>query len=315
MKKRSGYQRSLRYSDRAMLLLSLPTLLWYLAFCYLPMFGIVIAFKRYRMVPGKGFLFSLFFGSDWVGLENFRFLFLNPQMGIAVRNTLLYNLVFLILGTALPVMLAIALFYLRSGRLRSASQTATLLPHFLSWIIVSYFAFSFLSADKGLLNSILVRFGADPVRWYQTPSAWPWLLVLTHGWKGFGYSMVLYYSYVNSIDPALYDSAAIDGASVRQMIRHITLPQLKSVITVLVLLNLGHILTTDFGLFYQVTRDSGAILSTTETIDVYVYKALMDQSNYGFSAAASLLQNGIGCLLLLGANRLTRRLDPEGGVL
>lgn len=298
-----------------MLLLSLPALLWYLAFCYLPMFGIVVAFKRYRLVPGKGFLYSLFFGSDWVGLENFRFLFLNPQMGIAVRNTLLYNLVFLVLGTVLPVMLAIALFYLRSERLRSVSQTLALLPHFLSWIIVGYFAFSFLSADKGLLNSILTCFGAAPVRWYQTPSAWPFLLVLIHGWKGFGYSMVLYYSYVSSVDPALYDSAAIDGASIRQMIRYITLPQLKSVITVLVLLNLGHILTTDFGLFYQVTRDSGAILSATETIDVYVYKALMDQSNYGFSAAASLLQNGFGCLLLLGVNHLTRKLDPEGGIL
>jgi putative aldouronate transport system permease protein len=117
MRKRSANQRALRYSDRSLILLSLPTLLWYLAFCYLPMFGIVIAFKRYRMIPGKGFLYSLFFGSDWVGLENFRFLFLNPQMGIAVRNTLLYNLVFLILGTVLPVVLAIAMSYLRSGRL------------------------------------------------------------------------------------------------------------------------------------------------------------------------------------------------------
>ena len=307
--------KALRPSDRSLVALSLPTLLWYLAFCYLPMFGIVIAFKRYRMIPGKGFLYSLFYGSEWVGLQNFRFLFLNPQMGIAVRNTLLYNLVFLVLGTALPVMLAIALSYLRSERLRSFSQTAALLPHFLSWIIVSYFAFSFLSADKGLLNMVLSRLGLPPVRWYQKAEAWPWILVLVHGWKGFGYSMVLYYSYVSAIDPLLYDSAAIDGATVGQMIRYITLPQLRGVISVLVLLNLGHILSSDFGLFYQVTRDSGAILSATETIDVYVYKALMDQSNYGFSAAASLLQNGIGCLLLVGANRLTRRLDPEGGVL
>ncbi len=315
MKGRNAHKRVLRASDRSLLLLSLPTVLWYLAFCYLPMFGIVIAFKRYRMIPGKGFLYSLFFGSDWVGLENFRFLFLNPQMGIAVRNTLLYNLCFLILGTTLPVMLAISLSYIRSERLRSVSQSAALLPHFLSWIIVSYFAFSFLSTDKGLFNTILTSVGLSPVRWYQDPSVWPLLLVVIHGWKGFGYSMVLYYSYVVAIDPSLYESAAIDGASAGQMIRHITLPQLRGVITVLVLLNLGHILSSDFGLFYQVTRDSGAILSATETIDVYVYKALMDQSNYGFSAAASLLQNGIGCLLLLGANRLTRRIDPDGGVL
>ena len=307
--------KPLRYKDRSLILLALPTLLWYLAFCYLPMFGIIIAFKRYRLIPGKGFLYSLFIGSDWVGLENFRFLFINPQMRTAVCNTLLYNLCFLVLGTVLPVTLAIALSYLHSERLRQLSQTASMLPHFLSWIIVSYFAFSFLSADKGLLNTIFTSLGLSPVRWYQTPDAWPWILILIHSWKGFGYSMVLYFSYVNSIDPTLYDSAAIDGASVWQMIRYITLPQLKSVITVLVLLNLGHILSTDFGLFYQVTRDSGSILSATETIDVYVYKALMDQSNYGFSAAASLLQNGIGCLLLLSANQLIRRLDSEGGIL
>ena len=315
MRNTVGSKRRLRYSDRSLTLLALPTVVWYLAFCYLPMFGIVMAFKRYRMVPGKGFLYSLFRGSDWVGLENFRFLFLNPQMGTAVRNTLVYNLIFLVVGTALPVMLAIALSYLRSERLRSFSQTSALLPHFLSWIIVSYFAFSFLSTDKGLLNAILVHLGFDPLRWYQTPSVWPWLLVIIHSWKGFGYSMVLYYSYVTAVDPTLYDSAAMDGASVRHMIRYITLPQLRGVITVLVLLNLGHILSTDFGLFYQVTRDSGAILSATETIDVYVYKALMDQANYGFSSAASLLQNGIGCLLLLGANRLTRVIYPDGSIL
>ena len=315
MKKKGSSKRRISHSDRSLALLSLPTLIWYLAFCYLPMFGIVMAFKRYKMVPGKGFFYSLFYGSQWVGFENFRFLFLNPQMRTAVRNTLLYNTCFLILGTVLPVMLAIALSYIHSERVRSFSQTASLLPHFLSWIIVSYFGFSFLAADKGLLNGILAAFGADPVRWYQKAEAWPLILTITHSWKGFGYSMVLYFSYVSAIDPSLYDSAAIDGASVPQMIRHITLPQLRGVITVLVILNIGHILSTDFGLFYQVTRDSGAILQSTETIDVYIYKALMDQANYGFSAAASLLQNGIGCLLLIGANRITKRLDPEGGII
>lgn len=298
-----------------MTLLSLPALLWYIAFCYLPMFGIVIAFKRYQMVPGKGFLYSLFYGSKWVGLENFRFLFLNPQMGTVLRNTILYNLCFLVLETSLTVLLAIGLFYLYSSRLRSFVMTASLLPHFLSWIIVSYFALSFLSTDKGLINSVIVSNGMDPVRWYQTPGTWPWILILIHAWKVFGYSMILYYSYVNAVDPVLYDSAVIDGASVGQMIRYITLPQIKSIIIVMVLLNLGHILSTDFGLFYQVTLNSGSILPATETIDVYIYKALMDQANYGFSAAASLLQNGIGCILLITANYIIRRFYPEGGII
>ena len=181
-------------------------------------------------------------------------------------------------------------------------------------MIVSYFAFAFLSTDRGLLNSLLRGFGRQAVSWYQEPGAWPWLLTLTHLWKSFGYSMVLYYSYVIGIDQALYESAAIDGAGTASMIRHITLPQLKGVIVTMGLLSLGGIFTSDFGLFYQVPRNSGAILSATETVDVYIYKALMDQANYGFSEAGSLLQSGIGCALLLGANFLVRRVDQEVGL-
>ena len=314
MKNHKTSGRHLRHSDRSLILLSLPTLLWYLCFCYLPMFGIVMAFKKYRLVPGKGFLYSLFAGSKWVGTDNFRYLFMNPQMGQIIRNTVLYNLLFLVLGLVLPVLLAIALSYLKSGRLRSAAQTASMLPHFLSWMIVSYFVFAFLSTDKGLLNSVLKHFGLKPVSWYQEPGAWPWLLTLTHEWKSFGYAMVLYYSYVIAIDQSLYDSAAIDGAGTAKMIRYITLPQLKGVIVMMGLLSLGGIFTSDFGLFYQVPRDSGAIMSVTQTVDVFIYKALMEQANYGFSAAGSLMQNGIGCALLLLANYAVRRMDSEVGL-
>ena len=314
MKRQKRRSRWLRHSDRSLILLSLPTVLWYLCFCYLPMFGIVIAFKKYRMIPGKGFLYSLFAGSAWVGTDNFRYLFMNPQISMAIRNTVLYNLVFLVLGLVVPVALAIGMSYLRSEKLRSAAQTASMLPHFLSWMIVSYFVFAFLSTDKGLLNSLLKTLGCQPVSWYQEPSAWPWLLTLINSWKGFGYSMVLYYSYILGIDQALYDSAAIDGAKTSQMIRYITLPQLKGVIVMMGLLSLGGIFSSDFGLFYQVPRDSGAIMQVTQTVDVYIYKALMEQANYGFSAAASLLQNGLGCILLLLANYLVRRVDPEAGL-
>ena len=314
MKKREYVKRKLRHSDRSLMFLSLPTVLWYVCFCYLPLFGIIMAFKKYRLVPGKGFLYSLFAGSRWVGLDNFRYLFMNPQMGTVIRNTVLYNLAFLALDLTLPVALAIALSYLRSGRLRSAAQTASMFPHFLSWMIVSYFAFAFLSTDRGLLNSILRTFGKPAVSWYQTPGAWPWLLTLIHVWKGFGYAMVLYYSYVIGIDQSLYESAAIDGAGTAQMIRYITLPQLKGVIVTMGLLSLGGIFNSDFGLFYQVPRNSGAILSTTQTVDVYIYKALMDQANYGFSAAGSLLQNEIGCALLLLADFAVRHVDQEVGL-
>ena len=302
------------HTDRGLLMLVAPTIIWFLAFCYVPMFGILMAFKRYRLIPGKGFFYSLFWGSEFTGLDNFRFLLLNPEMAGIVRNTLLYNLAFLVIGTVLPVILAICMFYIRSEKMRSASQTASLLPHFLSWTIVSYFVFAFLSSDKGLINRILSLMGMEGIRWYQEPSYWPVILILTNTWKVFGYSMVLYYSYITSVNPVLFESALIDGADVWQIIRYIILPHLKSIILVLILLNLGGILSTDFGLFFQVTRDSGSILSTTETIDVYVYKALMERSNYGFSAAASLIQNGIGCMLLLGVHWLTGKIDREGGV-
>lgn len=308
-------RKNFNEENKALTVLSLPTLLWYIAFCYFPLFGIVIAFKRYRLIPGKSFIYSLFFGSEWAGFSNFRFLFLNPQIWQVLRNTLLYNIVFLILGTVIPVALAIVLSYIRSSKIRSAVQVLMLLPYFLSWVIVSYFVYAFLSADKGMINTILKGIGEQTVNFYKEPSVWPFVLVIVMLWKSSGYSMLLYYANIMGIDPQLYDLAAVDGAGVFQVIRHVIIPSLKNVIIVMVLLNLGHILSSDFGLFYQVTRNSGSIGKVTQTIDVFVFKALTEQSNYGFSAAASLMQNGIGCIILLIADRMIKRIDPEGGVL
>ena len=312
--KRKNFLKNTRKKNISCVILSLPTLVWYLVFCYLPIFGILLAFKRYRLVPGKRFFYSLF-ASEWVGFENFRFLFLNPQMGRVVRNTLCYNLVFLILGTVIPITLAVILSALYSEKIRSVVQMTALLPHFISWIIVSYFVFAFLSSDRGIINAYLSDLGAGSVNFYQKPEVWPFILIFVQLWKSAGYTMILYYSYLISIDRELYDSALVDGANNLQLIRYVILPMLRPMIVVLVLLNLGHILSTDFGLFYQVTRNSGSILSVTETIDVYVYKALMVQSNFGYSAAASLVQNGIGAMLLLLANFGIRKTDPERGIL
>lgn len=314
MKKGNVWKKNMRKKNISLGLISLPTAVWYFIFCYMPIFGVLLAFKRYRLAPGKGFFYS-FLTSEWVGFENFRFLFLNPQMGRIVRNTLCYNLVFLVLGTVIPIALAIILSNLYSAKVRSIVQMTALLPHFLSWIIVSYFVFAFLSADRGMINSVLTGLGFSSVNFYQEPAAWPFIIVFVELWKTAGYTMILYYSYLLSIDQELYDSAVVDGANIWQTIRYVVIPMLRPMIIVLVLLNLGHILSTDFGLFYQVTRNSGSILSTTETIDVFVYKALMDQSNFGYSAAASLIQNGIGALLLLFANIGIKKVDPERGIL
>ncbi|WP_177197471.1 ABC transporter permease subunit [Pseudobutyrivibrio sp. OR37] len=232
-----------------------------------------------------------------------------------MRNTLLYNLAFLILGIVVPVTIAVILSYLHSRVIRDLVQICMLLPHFMSWVIVSYFVYAFLSADRGMLNGVFENLGMEAVNFYLKPGIWPFILVLVQLWKTSGYSMLIYYATICAIDSDLFDCAATDGATVGQVIRYVILPQLRFMIVVLMLLNLGHILSTDFGLFYQVTRNAGSILSTTETIDVFVYKALMEQSNYGFSSAASLIQNGIGCILLIVANKMVKIISPEGGVL
>ncbi len=294
--------------------ITIPTAMWYLAFCYVPLFGIVFAFKKYKMLPGEGFLYSLFINSNWVGLENFKFLFLNPQMGNIIQNTLFYNIIFLLIGVTFPVTLAILISYMYSKRLKKVCQTATFLPHFLSWVIVSYFVYAFFSTDRGLVNAIISSAGGEIVRWYQDPSVWPVLIIAINTWKTFGYSMVVYLASITGIDNSLYESAVIDGASIFKQVTGITLPLLRPIISIMFILNIGHIFSSDFGLFYHVTRDSNSIREVTQTIDVYVYKALMEDANYGYSSATSLLQNTLGCILIVITNLVVKKIDPNSGL-
>lgn len=300
-------------SSLGIVLLSMPTLIWYIAFCFIPLFGIIIAFKSYRLFPGKSFLYSLLH-SEWIGFDSFRFLFLNPQMKLILRNTLGYNIIFLILDTILPIAFSIGLSRLYSDRLAKLSQTAALLPYFISWVAVSYFAFSLLSFDKGVFNQILELLGKDGVRWYQQPEVWPAILILTHIWKSLGYSAIIYRTFLSGIDLCQYESALVDGATPWQMTLHITLPYLIPTAITLLILNLGSLFVSSFGLFYQVSRNSASILTATETIDVYVYKALRENANYGYSAAANLLQNICGCVLMLFSNAAISRYNPERGL-
>ena len=300
--------------DLDLTLLSLPTVVWFIAFCYVPLFGIIFAFKNYKVKAGKGFIYSLFVHSKWVGLKNFVFLFRSPDAANIFRNTLVYNTVFLLIGVTVPVALAIMITELRSRKLARVCQTAVFLPHFLSWIVVSYFVFAFLSTDKGLANALIRSLGGNQVLWYQDKRFWPFLLTLINTWKTFGYSMVVYLAAIAGIDQSLYESAVIDGATKWQQARSITLPMLRPVISIMFIMNVGHLFSTDFGLFFHVTRDSNSLIEVTQTLDVYVYKALMQNNNYNYSSAVSLLQSVSGCILLLAANRIVRRIDPESGL-
>lgn len=299
--------------DVELTLLALPTTIWYLVFAYMPMFGVIIAFKRFRFIPGTNFVYSLF-KSEWVGLNNFKFLFATPDAFTMFRNTLAYNAVFIVLGMLVTVTLALMISQLHSQRYAKTCQTLMFLPHFLSMVVVSYFVFSFLSSDKGAVNGLLKNMGLEPIQWYLTPKYWPGLLVFINIWKGMGYGMVLYLAAITGIDGSLYEAAIIDGASKWQQIRYITLPMLQPVIIILFIMSVGRIFSTDFGLFYQVPRNSGPLVDVTQTIDVYVYKALMGMNNIPFASAAALLQSVLGLITITTANAIVTRIDSESAL-
>lgn len=306
-----------RLDDIQLFFLSLPTVIWYAIFCYLPMFGILIAFKDYRVAPGKGFLWSLLHNSPWCGLDNFEFLFsTNAKTTFAMfRNTVCYNVVFIILGIVIPVALAVAISQLYSKRLAKVCQTAIFLPHFLSWVVVGYFVFAFLSTDQGLVNHTLISMGLQPVKWYQKEAInyWPFFLTFLNVWKTVGYNMIVYMASINGIDQSLYEAAAIDGATKHQQTRYITLPMLKPLIIIMFIMAVGKIFNSDFGLFYKTTRNSTSLYNAFVTLDVYVYNALFNSTipTYTFAAAAGFMQSVFGCITLVTANAIVRKVDSE----
>ncbi|MDR2658210.1 MAG: ABC transporter permease subunit [Oscillospiraceae bacterium] len=314
----SGIQRQRRKNrfsrdDAELAALSLPSILWYAAFCYAPLFGIIIAFKNYKVAPGKGFIYSLFVKSKWVGFNNFKFLFQTSDVAVIFRNTLLYNLAFLVIGLLLPVTLAILISQMHSSRLAKSCQTAMFLPHFLSWVVVSYFLYAFLATDRGLINNWLAPAFGVKISWYQEPRYWPFIIIFLNTWKTIGYSMVVYLASLSGIDNALYESAVIDGATKWQQVRGITIPLLRPIVSIMFIMNVGHIFNTDFGLFYHATRDSNSLVYVTQTIDIYVYKALMERSNFAFASASGLLQSALGCVMIIASNYAVKKIDPESG--
>ncbi len=305
-------KRKFTKDDMELTILALPTFVWYCLFSFLPMIGIIIAFKNFRITSG-GFLHSLF-SSSWVGLKNFRFLFVTQDAYLIIKNTLLYNAAFIILGILIPVTLAILIKQLLNPKLAKIYQTAMFLPHFLSWVVVSYFVFAFLSTDKGLINNMLISLGEPAVQWYASKGSWPFILVFMNVWKGMGYSMVVYLAAITSIDISYYEAAVIDGATKWQQTRYITIPALKQIAIIMFILAVGSIFRADFGLFYQVPRNSGIIYDVTVVIDTYVYKALAGTGNIGMSSAAAFLQSTVGCMTIILANILVRKIDKESAL-
>ena len=297
--------------DTQFSLLALPTTVWYLLFCYLPMFGIIIAFKDYRI--SGGFLKSLY-SSNWVGFRNFQFLFKNRDIWLLIRNTLAYNAVFIIAGTFLAVSLALIVSELHSKKAAKVYQTILFFPYFLSWVVVSALVWGFLSYDMGMVNTLLGNLGFSEQHWYMEAQFWPPFLLFISQWKGIGYGMVIYLAAITSLDKSIYEAAILDGATKMQQIWRITIPLIKTVIVLLFILSAGRIFYSDFGLFYQVPRDSNALYTTVATLDVFVFKQLRSAST-GMASAAAMMQAVTACLMTLLVNWIVKRVDPDSAMI
>lgn len=302
--------------DTELTILAVPTTVWFLLFVYLPMFGIIIAFKDYTLSEGKGFLGSLI-DSPWVGFKNFEYFFGLRDFPMILRNTVLYNLVFIVLDIVLPVGLAMIINNLYSKRASKTYQTLMFMPHFMSWVVVSYFVYAFLVTDKGLLNAIIRAFGGKNIGWYTTGKYWPYILVFMHVWKTLGYNMVVYLASITGIDTSMYEAAVLDGANKTQQAFYITLPSLKPIIIMMFILSVGHIFSSDFGLFYQVSQGANQPLTPwVATLDVKTYLMLTSSSvTLGQTSAASMFQSVVGCITILTANAIVRKFDKSSALI
>lgn len=291
-------------NNGAPIMMSLPAVIVLFIFAYLPMFGIIIAFKEYRFDEG-------IFGSAWIGLTNFKFLFGSDVAWRITRNTLVMNVLFIVTGTITNIVVALLMNEVQ-GKLRAKFyQSFMFLPHFLSWVVVGYFAFAFLSIDSGILNKVLASFGVDSIAWYREPDYWPTILIVVTLWKGVGYGSLFYLAVMLGISPEFYEAAKIDGAGKLQQIRYITMPHLVPVIIILVLFSVSGIFRADFGLFFNVTRDQATLYPTTDVIDTFVYRALRQMNDLGMSAAAGVYQSVVGFFLVLTINWIVRRIDSD----
>lgn len=293
---------------RTLVFMAIPGLLYLLINNYLPMFGVVIAFKDYNFT--KGIL-----GSDWIGFKNFEYLFATRDAYIITRNTILYNLLFITLTTSLGIATAIILNEITKRYLTKMYQTFILLPHLISMVIVSYLVLAFLDVDKGFMNhTILPMLGIEPISWYSETKYWPWILTLVTIWKGIGNSCIIYYAAIIGISHDYYEAARIDGANKWRQIWYITIPSILPYVSIMTLLAIGRIFYSDFGLFYQVPLNSGMLNSVTGTIDTYVFRALMTMGDIGMSSAAGLYQSFVGFILVVVSNYIVSRRNKENAL-
>lgn len=297
------WKQVVRY--RALLFMMIPGLIYLVINNYIPMAGIVIAFKDINYAKG-------IFASDWIGLKNFEFLFKTNDAFIITRNTILYNGFFIILNTVIAIGLAILLNEIRNAVAKRFYQSIVLLPYLISMVIVSYLVVAMLHVENGFMNNtVLPLFGIDPITWYSKAEYWPFILTIVNVWKNIGYLCIIFLASIVGIDHEYYEAATIDGASKWAQIKSITVPLIMPTIIIMTLLAIGRIFYSDFGLFYQVPLNSGALKSTTDVIDTYVYRGLMQLGDIGMSSAAGLYQSVVGFVLVLLSNYIVAKKDRD----
>ena len=297
------------WKNKGLLLMALPGIILIFMFSYMPMFGILVAFKDFNYQDG-------IFGSRWVGLDNFRILFVTKDVTLRlIRNTVGYWFLFMVTGTILNVSLAIALNECVLKRFSKISHTFMILPTFISWIAVTFIVKALLDGQDGMLNHIRTGLGLQPIQWYSEPGKWPVILLLTNIWKGTGYGAIIYLSAITGLDSEVFESAELDGATRWQQIRYIMLPMLVSMISIMTLLGLGGIMSSNTGLFYQVTKNIGLLYSTTQTIDAYIMNALTSgSSDFGMSSAVTFFQSVVGFVMIVVSNGIVRRWEPDNAL-
>ncbi|WP_244935471.1 ABC transporter permease [Paenibacillus glycanilyticus] len=292
---------------RVLFLMMLPTLAIVIFNNYVPMFGVVLAFKNYTFSDG-------IWGSAWAGWTNFKYLFQTDIAWLATRNTIMYNAIFIALNTVCAIGLAILLNEIRSKRWKTIFQSTMLFPYFLSYVAVSYVLYAFLG-ESGFMNTSMLKWlGQDAVSWYSSPDKWHFILPLVNTWKHVGYFAIVYLAAIVSIDTEYYEAAVIDGASKWRQIRYITIPMMLPVIVIMTLLQVSRIFNADFGLFYQATLNSGALQNATEVMDTFVYRNFLLNGDVGMSSAAGLYQSFVGFVLVLASNAIVRRINKENAL-
>ena len=290
-------------ANKHLYLMMLPTVIWFVVFCYFPLYGITLAFKEYDFAKGIG-------GSPFVGLKNFEFLFSYDGIGRVFFNTIYLNVLFIVITTVISVLLAIMFSEIKSKGFKRVTQSIAILPHFVSWAVVSLVLQAFVGTT-GLINQALRTMGMTRISFYNEPEMWPWIFVILRVWQGCGFGTVTYIAAITGFDTSMYEAARVDGATRFQQIRHITLPLLRPTIVILTIMSVGNIFRGDFGMIYAMVRDTAKLLPTTDVIDTFVYRALRQMNNLGMSTATSFFQSVVGCIMVISVNALARKLDPD----